>query len=127
MKKLIVVVVLLTCFSVGVNGVTVTVRSGATLWEIAQDFNMDVSKLMSMNELQDDKIYPGQKIQVKSYDTAVVSWYGKKYHGKMMANNKERFDMNNPKLAAHKWLPFGTKVKLTRIDSSKSVRIVVRT
>ena len=129
MKKLIVVVVLLVLFSsIVVNGVgvNVSVRPGATLWGIAQDFDMSVSELMKMNDLEKTTIHPGQKLEVNPYpdDTAIVSWYGAKFDGKLMANNKERFDMNNPKLAAHKWLPFGTRVRLTR--KNKSITVIIK-
>lgn len=42
----------------------------------------------------------------------VVSYYGKKHHGRTMARGGQ-FDMNNPTLSAHKTLPIGTKLLLT--------------
>ncbi|MEF8846876.1 MAG: septal ring lytic transglycosylase RlpA family protein [Candidatus Paceibacterota bacterium] len=128
MKKLIVVVALLVFFSSNAIGsVGVTVRSGATLWSIAQDFNMSVSELMGINDLEDATIYPGQELKVKPYvnSYAVVSWYGSKFHGRSMANGEE-FDMHDPKIVAHKWLPFGTKVKLTRVDTNHSIKVIVK-
>ncbi len=40
-----------------------------------------------------------------------------------MANGKE-FDMDDSSVVAHKWLPFGTKVRLTR--KGKSIVVVVQ-
>jgi rare lipoprotein A len=51
-----------------------------------------------------------------------ASWYGKKYHGRTTANG-ERFDMN-ALTAAHKRLPFGTKVRVTNLSNKRS--LVVR-
>ena len=128
MKKLIVVVaLLLVSFSGIAFSVEVTVRPKATLWEISEDFNMSVAELKKINDLEDDTIYPGQELKVDPYANsyAVVSWYGSKFHGQSMSNG-EVFDMNDPKLAAHKWLPFGTKVKLTRLDSNRSVTVIIK-
>ena len=52
-----------------------------------------------------------------------ASWYGKAYAGKPTASG-ETFRTWR-KTAAHKTLPFGTKLKVTRIDTGKSVRVVV--
>ncbi len=50
---------------------------------------------------------------------AKVSWYGSDWHGKKTANG-EIYDMNSM-TAAHKKLPFGTKVKITNTRNDKSV------
>ena len=51
--------------------------------------------------------------------TGVVSWYGDKFHGRKTASG-ERYDKHEL-TAAHKSLPFGTKVKVTNIRNGKSV------
>lgn len=48
-----------------------------------------------------------------------ASWYGGKFHGRRTANG-ERYDMNKH-TAAHKSLPFGTKVRVTNRINGKSV------
>lgn len=48
-----------------------------------------------------------------------ASWYGQPYHGRQTASG-EKYNMNDL-TAAHKTLPFGTKVKVTRLDSGDSV------
>jgi rare lipoprotein A len=48
-----------------------------------------------------------------------ASWYGPGFHGRQTANG-ERFDQNKL-TAAHKTLPFGTKVRVTNRRNGKSV------
>ncbi len=48
-----------------------------------------------------------------------ASWYGPGFHGRLTANG-ERFN-TNAYTAAHKTLPFGTKVKVTNARTGKSV------
>lgn len=52
-----------------------------------------------------------------------ASWYGPGFHGKLAANGKP-FNMNHM-TAAHKTLPFGTKLKVTCQTSGKSVVVTV--
>ncbi|MEL7190330.1 MAG: RlpA-like double-psi beta-barrel domain-containing protein, partial [Pseudomonadota bacterium] len=47
---------------------------------------------------------------VRSLGTGVASYYGKRFHGRLTANG-ERFNMR-AMTAAHKTLPFGTKVRV---------------
>lgn len=49
----------------------------------------------------------------------LASWYGGKFHGRLTANG-EIFDTNKL-TAAHKTLPFGSKVRVTELESGKSV------
>ena len=53
------------------------------------------------------------------YQTGVASFYGGKWHGKRTANG-EIFDTHSL-TAAHKTLPFNTKVKVTNLSNGKSV------
>ncbi len=48
-----------------------------------------------------------------------ASWYGGKFHGRTTANG-ERYDMHKL-TAAHKTLPFGTKVKITNQRNGETV------
>lgn len=54
-----------------------------------------------------------------SISTGAASYYGKRFHGRTTANG-EKFNMNSM-TAAHKTLPFGTKVKVTNRRNGKSV------
>jgi len=52
-----------------------------------------------------------------------ASYYGKEHHGKRTASG-QIFDMNKF-TAAHRSLPFGTKVEVTNVDNGKSVIVVI--
>ena len=53
--------------------------------------------------------------------TGVASYYAHKYHGRATASG-ERFDMN-AMTAAHRTLPFGTRVRVTNRNNGKSVLV----
>ncbi|MBD3263817.1 MAG: septal ring lytic transglycosylase RlpA family protein [Candidatus Omnitrophica bacterium] len=53
----------------------------------------------------------------------IASWYGKDLKGKKTASG-EPFDPEKL-TAAHKRLPFGTKVKVTNLNNDKSVVVIV--
>jgi len=55
-------------------------------------------------------------------EEGIASWYGPGFHGKLTANG-ERYDMHGM-TAAHRILPFGTRVRVTNLENGKS--IVVR-
>ena len=57
--------------------------------------------------------------EAKPLGKGVASWYGPGFHGKKTANG-ERFNTNDL-TAAHKTLPFGTKVRVTNEQTGKSV------
>ncbi len=50
-----------------------------------------------------------------------ASWYGPGFHGRITASG-ERFDTNDL-TAAHKTLPFGTRVRVTNTANGKSVAV----
>lgn len=52
-------------------------------------------------------------------DEGIASWYGPGLHGKTTSSG-ERFNQN-AMTAAHTTLPFGSKVRVTHLDSGKSV------
>lgn len=56
---------------------------------------------------------------IRSLGSGVASYYGKRFHGRLTANG-ERFNMN-AMTAAHKTLPFGTKVRVTNSRNGRSV------
>jgi rare lipoprotein A len=59
-----------------------------------------------------------------SYDkTAVASYYADKFNGKKTASG-EKFS-NSKLTAAHRKLPFGTKLKVTNKANGKSVVVIV--
>lgn len=56
---------------------------------------------------------------IKRIKGGMASWYGPGFHGRRTANG-ERFNQN-ALTAAHKTLPFGTRVKVTNLRNGKSV------
>ena len=54
-----------------------------------------------------------------SVQEGVVSWYGEQFQGRRTASG-ERFDMN-AFTAAHKTLPFGTRVRVRHATSGREV------
>lgn len=48
-----------------------------------------------------------------------ASWYGPRFHGRRTANG-ERFDMNDL-TAAHRTLPFGTRVRVRNLQNGREV------
>ena len=58
---------------------------------------------------------------IRTLGTGVASYYGKRFHGRLTANG-ERFDMN-AMTAAHKTLPFGTRVLVTNPANGRSVMV----
>jgi len=108
--------------------VEIVVRPGWSLTEIAEGVGMDLEALMKLNNLTSLTVYPGQILKTVPYsdfDEVLVSWYGPGFHGRVMANGKV-FNMYDSSICAHRWLPFGTKVKLTRLDIGRSVTVIVQ-
>ena len=60
-----------------------------------------------------------EKTPVLKSTSGSASWYGGQFHGRKTANG-ERFNMNGL-TAAHRSLPFGTKVRVTNQTNGKSV------
>jgi rare lipoprotein A len=54
-------------------------------------------------------------------ETGLASWYGRRFHGKLTASgevfNEEKFT------AAHRTLPWGSRVKVTNLANGKSVEV----
>lgn len=53
----------------------------------------------------------------------IASWYGGKFHGRKTASGAI-FDQNGH-TAAHRSLPFGTRVRVTNLENGRSVVLVV--
>lgn len=53
----------------------------------------------------------------------VASWYGGKFHGRKTASGQV-YDMNRM-TAAHRTLPFGTKVEVTNLRNGRSVVVTI--
>jgi len=60
-----------------------------------------------------------QPHHISSTQTGIASYYGSQWHGRQTANG-ERMDVN-ALTAAHRTLPFGTKVRVTLLSTGRSV------
>lgn len=58
-----------------------------------------------------------------SGEVGTASYYGKAHHGRRTASG-ERFDQKGL-TAAHPWLPFGTRIRVTHAASGRSVVVTV--
>lgn len=68
--------------------------------------------------------HPMSKAQASKFqETGKATWYGGHFHGRKAANGS-RYDVNGL-TAAHKTLPFGTKVKVTNKANGKSVVVTI--
>ena len=77
----------------------------------------------SLNEEATDAEIVEAVEEAKNKMTGMVSWYADKFHGKRTSsgelyNNKEM-------TAAHRTLPFGSKVKVTNVQNGKSVIVKI--
>lgn len=61
---------------------------------------------------------PSKSLQFQS---GKASWYGRKFHGRKTASG-ERYNMNSL-TAAHRFLPFGTRVLVTNTNNNQSVMV----
>jgi rare lipoprotein A len=59
--------------------------------------------------------------QIRSGETGLASWYGHPYHGRPAANG-EIYDMEGF-TAAHRTLPFGTRVRVVNLTNDKTVDV----
>ncbi len=67
------------------------------------------------------KQVPASSVEVSGTETGMASFYAESYNGRKTANGEI---YNSSKLtAAHKKLPFGTKVKVTNLSNGKSVKV----
>jgi rare lipoprotein A len=69
------------------------------------------------------KRYTVMKTSVGYREQGVASWYGKKFHGRSTSNG-ERYDMY-AMTAAHKSLPLPTNVRVTNVETGKSIIVRV--
>lgn len=56
-------------------------------------------------------------------EEGLASWYGEPYHGRPTASGRV-YDQHEL-TAAHRTLPFGTKIAVTRLDNGRRVEVVV--
>lgn len=86
----------------------------------------DTSASVSANNGRTDTVKVAPPEYVAYLDSGIASWYGPHWEGRLTASG-EYFSPDSM-TAAHKWLPFGTIVKVTNLknDSVIYVRITDR-
>ncbi len=67
------------------------------------------------------KSVPGASEAVSGTETGLASFYSESYNGKKTANGE--IYNSSDYTAAHKKLPFGTKVKVTNLSNGKTVKV----
>jgi peptidoglycan lytic transglycosylase len=70
-----------------------------------------------------DALPPEPEDTVTESFTGLASWYGRRFHGRRTASG-EKYDMA-ALTAAHKTLPFGSRVRVTNLDNGHSVVVVI--
>ena len=84
------------------------------------EIDISLIHLNKVFEIQNDSVFEKSRV----FKTNVVtSYYADKFHGRRTASGKI-FD-NKKFTAAHKTLPFGTRLKVTNEANGKSVEVVV--
>lgn len=78
--------------------------------------SIGLSQTKEFGESVEEELDIDEKASYKHYQTGVASYYK---HGSKTASG-ERFNKNGM-TAAHRTLPFGTKVKVTNLNNGKSV------
>ncbi|BBA79941.1 rare lipoprotein A [cyanobacterium endosymbiont of Rhopalodia gibberula] len=68
-----------------------------------------------------EMVIVGAKKQGISPRKGMASWYGPGFHGRLTANG-ERYNQNGL-TAAHKNLPFGTRVRVTNLNNGRSITV----
>jgi rare lipoprotein A len=63
------------------------------------------------------------RAQTRHVLRGIASWYGRVHHGRRTASGVP-FDMH-AMTAAHRTLPFGTRIRVTHVRSQRSVEVVV--
>ncbi|WP_310378791.1 septal ring lytic transglycosylase RlpA family protein [Flavobacterium sp.] len=120
MKRAISLFFLVAIISLGLSQNASVTKQNAPLQKDTLKKNKNV---LFQNEFQLDSLFTGNEKLKLFKKAAHASYYADKFHGKKTASGK-KFDMNKY-TAAHKKLPFGTKVKVTNEANGKSVIVEV--
>jgi rare lipoprotein A len=122
MKKQNTTFILLTLFLV-VTLITTNIFLGQTKPKTDSIKKITENKIEVNTTELIDSIIP-KKVKSKLYkENGIASYYADKFHDRKTASGA-KFD-NNKLTAAHKKLPFGTKLKVTNLANKKSVIVTV--
>jgi rare lipoprotein A len=91
---------------------------------VPPDLGVDRDHSHDRDEDEHDRDEPRRAHSGKAYEQrGMASYYAKKFEGRRTANG-ERY-RGAEMTAAHKTLPFGTKIRVTNLSNGKSVDVVV--
>lgn len=78
-----------------------------------------IASTMALTLISPSVIFANESAAIVQTVSGTASWYGQKFHGRRTASG-ERFNMHEL-TAAHRSLPFGTKVRVTNRQNGRSV------
>jgi rare lipoprotein A len=98
-----------------------THNSAKDALQIANRLRRLLGEADPLEEIIDQTDKPMEKpgLRVRSQTKGIASWYGPGFHGRRTANG-ERYNQFSL-TAAHKSLPFGTKVRVTNVNNGRSI------
>ncbi|WP_232509877.1 septal ring lytic transglycosylase RlpA family protein [cyanobacterium endosymbiont of Epithemia turgida] len=82
---------------------------------------LPLNAIANISSAAPEMVRAGVKEQVTSLRKGMASWYGPGFHGRLTANG-ERYNQNGL-TAAHKNLPFGTRVRVTNLNNGRSITV----
>ncbi|ELS05359.1 rare lipoprotein A [Xenococcus sp. PCC 7305] len=105
-----------TAFFLGLSFISLGLGNIATA---AQVESSAPKKIVSEKLNLNFDFQPGVEVANRATYSGQASWYGPGFHGRRTANG-EVFN-SNALTAAHRSLPFGTKVRVTNVNNGRSV------
>ena len=102
---------------------TVKITEPKEQGKVASAVKIDTSKVKTILEIDSLDFYLANSKLKLFKENAHASYYHNKFNGRRTASGK-KFD-NNAYTAAHKKLPFGTRVKVTNEANGKSVIVEI--
>ncbi|NLJ87044.1 MAG: septal ring lytic transglycosylase RlpA family protein [Firmicutes bacterium] len=91
-------------------------------YQLAKVWANNMRRALDASPVPREQVLEGDSQEVVTA-FCVASWYGEPFHGRPTANG-ETFDRHGL-TAAHRYLPFGTKVRVTNLHNGKSVDVTI--
>jgi rare lipoprotein A len=110
---------ILTSIACGTIGATIMTPMPSQAISMAPSFQSITAPLSSQDwDLKIEKVLPNYKTPVASIYYGDASWYGPGFYGNRTANGEVY--RSGSMTAAHKYLPFGTRVRVTNLNNGRS-------
>lgn len=91
--------------------------NGTTSWRLATEWANNIRKSFGV----EPSVWTDPLAEGRYVGTGIASWYGWEFEG-LRTSSGERFRCEQL-TAAHKTLPFGTIVRVTRLDNGRTVKV----